>query len=69
MNSNIIVDLKNVEQKDFAFLQIAYDLDMIIELLNRLKSNSIISVEILPFISLFCFKTIDYIHIIMLGKV
>ena len=24
MNSNIIVDLKNVEQKDFAFLQIAY---------------------------------------------
>ena len=59
MNSNIIVDLKNVEQKDFAFLQIAYDLDMIIELLNRLKSNSIIIVEIIPFISLFCCETIE----------
>lgn len=32
MNSNTIVDLKSIEQRNFVFLQIAYDLDMIYSL-------------------------------------
>lgn len=57
--NRIAIDLKNMEPKDFAFLQIVYDLNMIIELLNTLKGNGIVSIEIIPFISLFCWETIE----------
>lgn len=57
--NNIITDLNNMKQRDFAFLQIGYDSKMIISLLNQLKNNPIESLEIIPFISLFCWETIE----------
>lgn len=52
--TNNTVNLSNMQQSDFAFLQIGYDSKMIIELLNELKNKPIESIEIIPFISLFC---------------
>lgn len=59
IDNNIAINFKNMEQKDFVFLQIAYDLNMIIKLFNALKGNGIIGIEIVPFISLFCWETIE----------
>lgn len=59
IDNNIAINFKNMEQKDFVFIQIAYDLNMIIKLFNELKGNGIISIEIVPFISLFCWETIE----------
>lgn len=57
--TNNTVNLRNMQQSDFAFLQIGYDSKMIIKLLNELKNKPIESVEIIPFISLFCWEATE----------
>ena len=59
VTKNITIDLNNMRQSDFAFLQIGYDSEMIIRLLNELKNKPIESVEIIPFISLFCWEATE----------
>lgn len=58
--TNNTIDLDNMKQRDYAFLQIGYDSKMIIRLLNELKNKPIESVEIMPFISLFCWEATDF---------
>ena len=60
VTNNITIDLNNMKQSDFAFLQIGYDSEMIIKLLNELKNKPIESVEIIPFISLFCWEATEF---------
>lgn len=61
VTNNINVDLNNMKQSDFALLQIGYDSEMIIKLLNELKNKPIESVGIIPFISLFCWEATEFI--------
>lgn len=58
--TNNTVNLSNMQQSNFAFLQIGYDSKMIIKLLNELKNKPIESVEIIPFISLFCWEATEF---------
>lgn len=58
--NNITVNLNNMQQSNLAFLQIGYDSKMIIKLLNELKNKPIESVEIIPFISLFCWESTEF---------